>query len=190
MAVAPTIRRFKAGDRVADTYLVKRLLGEGGMSTVYLVRQKRWDIDLALKVPQPGVLADPENRHRITREAEAWTRLGLHPHIAYCCYVHPLDGVPLLAVEYVDGGNLGDWTAEGRCAVLKDGLDLAIQFCRGLEHADSRGMIHRDIKHENILLTSEGVLKITDFGIARFEAPGECKSTSVRARLTRQGTAG
>jgi WD40 repeat protein len=137
------------------------------MGVVYLAHHESWNLDVALKVPKQEILANPQHRHRITVEAEAWTELGLHPHIAYCYYVHPLDGILMLVIEYLNGGNLRDWITEGRCADLKAGLDLAIQFCHGLEHAHSRGMIHRDIKPENILLNADGMLKVTDFGIVR-----------------------
>jgi WD40 repeat protein len=137
------------------------------MGVVYLAHHESWNLDVVLKVPKQEILADPRLRHRITVEAEAWTELGLHPHIAYCYYVQPVEEIPVLVVEYLDGGNLRDWITEGKCADLKTGLDLAIQFCHGMEHAHSRGMIHRDIKPENILLSAEGMLKLTDFGIAR-----------------------
>src|SRR5437868_6146652 len=90
---------------------------------------------VVLKVPNDSILSDGENRHRITKEAEVWTDLGLHPHVAYCYYVHVLSNVPLVVIEYLDGGNLRDWIADGKCADIKAGLDLAIQFCHALEHA-------------------------------------------------------
>jgi serine/threonine protein kinase/WD40 repeat protein len=161
-----TVGRFAIGERVADTYEIRRQLGEGGMGVVYLARQLQWDQDVVLKVPQAELAADSVHRQRIVREAEAWTDLGLHPHIANCHYVHPVNDVLLLVVEHVDGGNLRDWIADGRCADLRVGLNLAIQFCHGLEHAHVKRLIHRDIKPENVLLTKDGTLKITDFGIA------------------------
>jgi len=136
------------------------------MGEVYLARQTQWDANIAVKVPKDEIVSDPENRRFISREAEAWTKLGLHPHIAYCYYAQQVDELLLLVVEYVDGGNLRSWIADGRCADLKTGLDLAIQFCHGLEHAHKQGLVHRDIKPENILLTNDGTLKVTDFGIA------------------------
>ena len=69
------------------------------MGTVYLARHEQWDLDIVLKVPNAETLADAENRHRIKREAEVWTDLGLHPHIAYCFYVLPLNDVPLIVIE-------------------------------------------------------------------------------------------
>jgi serine/threonine protein kinase/WD40 repeat protein len=205
---APTLAKpplssppFSEGSVVADTYEIKKLLGEGGMGAVYLAHHKGWDIDLALKVPKQEVVADPEFKRRIVTEAEAWTDLGMHPHIAYCYYVEPLGEVPLLVVEYLDGGNLRDWIAKGRCAELRPGLDLAIQFCHGLEHAHGHGLIHRDIKPENVLMTPDGTLKLTDFGIARVAAGGPAaagaepeafNAFALRAARTRagMGTAG
>jgi WD40 repeat protein/serine/threonine protein kinase len=140
------------------------------MGMVYLTRHERWQIDLALKVPHPELLADAEHSHRVVAEAEAWTALGMHPHIAYCFYVHPFQGVPLLVVEYVDGGNLRDAIQKGYGADVRRGLDLAIQLCHGLEHSHKHGLIHRDLKPENVLLASDGTLKITDFGIARVKS--------------------
>jgi WD40 repeat protein len=167
--LSPTLSTptFSQGDRIANTFVIQRALGEGGMGVVYLAHHESWNLDVVLKVPKQEILADPQHRHRISVEAEAWTDLGLHPHIAYCYYVQPMEEIPVLVIEYLDGGNLRDWITEGKCADLKTGLDLAIQFCHGLEHAHSRGMIHRDIKPENILLSADGMLKLTDFGIAR-----------------------
>jgi len=180
---------FSPGTRVGESFVVRSRLGEGGMSTVYLAHHEEWDLEVALKVPKPEILADRENFHRITSEAEFWTDLGLHPHIAYFYYVHPLGDVPLLVIEYLDGGNLRDWIAEGKCAELSTGLDLAIQFCHALEHAHGKGLVHRDIKPENVLLAQDGTLKLTDFGIAR--AVGESTGMPpVQVRLPHGGTVG
>lgn len=167
---APVAAAFvpDADHKIAGTFPVKNVLGSGSMGTVYLVQHPSWDTEVALKVPKAELIADAENRHRITVEAEAWTELGLHPHIAYCYYVQTLNGVLLMVVEYVDGGNLAEWIGKhGQSAELKTKLDLAIQFCHALEHAHGKGLIHRDIKPSNVLLTKDGQLKLTDFGIAR-----------------------
>jgi WD40 repeat protein/serine/threonine protein kinase len=158
---------FEPGELVADTYRIRHRIGGGGMGTVYLAEHLRWNLDIVLKAPNAEVLADAVHRRRLRTEAEAWTDLGLHPNIAYCYYVHPIQHVPVIAIEYLDGGDLRSWIAERRCADLRIGLDLAIQCCHGLEHAHARGLIHRDVKPENILLTADGLLKITDFGIVR-----------------------
>lgn len=172
VAAAPSFNADAASE-VAGTFLVKKVLGSGSMGTVYLVQHPSWNTEVALKVPKAELIADAENRHRITVEAEAWTQLGLHPHIAYCYYVQSLNGVLLMVVEYVDGGDLAQWIAQhGQATPLRAKLDLAIQFCHGLEHAHARGLIHRDIKPANVLLSKEGQLKLTDFGIAQVSAAG------------------
>jgi len=170
--------RIKPGDVVAGNLEIKRPLGRGGMGEVWLARQTQWGTEVAVKIPSDEILADVENRHRVAREAEAWTDLGLHPNIAYCHYAQPLEELLLLVIEYVDGGNLRDWIADGRCADLKTGLNLAIQFCHGLERAHSRGLVHRDIKPENVLLTKDGTVKVTDFGIVRKAGVGEEKGAA------------
>jgi WD40 repeat protein len=164
--IAKTGPRFEPNMEVAGNLQIKTLLGSGGMGEVYLARQIQWEADIAVKVPNSEIVSDAETRRFIVGEAEAWTKLGLHPHIAYCYYVQQVNELLLLVVEYVDGGNLRAWIADGRCADLRTGLDLAIQFCHGLGHAHKQGLVHRDIKPENILLTQDGTLKITDFGIA------------------------
>jgi serine/threonine protein kinase/WD40 repeat protein len=165
---APASVTPDAQKRIAGTFPVKRVLGSGSMGTVYLVQHPSWNTEVALKVPKAELIADVENRHRITAEAEAWTELGLHPHITYCYYVQSLDGVLVMVVEYVDGGNLAEWIAQhGQATALRTKLDLAIQFCHGLEHAHARGLIHRDVKPANVLLSKDGQLKLTDFGIAQ-----------------------
>src|SRR5262249_706218 len=119
---------------------------------------------------------DPENRHRITREAAVWTDLGLHPHIAYCHYVQPVNDIPMMVIEYLAGGNFREWITNGKCSVLNVGLDLSIQVCHALETAHAKGLVHRDIKPENVLLAIDGTLKLTDFGIARATGLGELKA--------------
>ncbi len=144
-----------------------RVITSGGMGTVYITNHRNWKVKVAIKSPNEEMLAHPSLFQRVIKEAEAWTELGLHPNIAYCYFVRNIGEIPHIFVEYVDGGNLREWIEEGRCSDLKTGLDLAIQFCHGMAHAHNKGMIHRDIKPGNILMTKDGTLKVTDFGIAR-----------------------
>ena len=157
---------WKPGEKILGLYRVEDVL-EGGMGRVYIAHHKNWNIKLAIKSPNEMMLSDRNNFARVLREANSWTELGLHPNIAYCYYVRSIEDVPHIFVEYVDGGNLRQWIAEGKCIDYRVSLDLAIQFCHGMEHAHSKGMIHRDIKPENVLMTQDGVLKITDFGLVR-----------------------
>jgi hypothetical protein len=159
-----TLPVWKPGDEILGLYRVEDVL-EGGMGRVYIAHHKGWNVNLAIKSPNEMMLSDRNNFARILREADSWTELGLHPNIAYCYYVRSIEDVPHIFVEYVDGGNLRQWIAEGKCIDYRVSLDLAIQFCHGMEHAHSKGMIHRDIKPKNVLMTKEGQLKVTDFGL-------------------------
>ena len=97
-----------------------------------------------MKVPKAEALANPRTLPDLEHEAEDWTGLGLHPFIAYCYHVHPLEGVPFLVVEYVSGGTLRGRI--GNSEALNDfrgNLDLAIELCHALEHAHGKGIIHR-----------------------------------------------
>src|SRR5204863_3896399 len=105
--------------------------------------------------------------------AETWVKLGLHPHTVTCYYVRRLGGIPWVFAEYVAGGSLHEWIrtrrlyAGGAAEALERILDIAIQFAWGLQHAHEEGLVHRDVKPGNVLLTPEGVAKVTDFGMAR-----------------------
>ncbi|MEM4407522.1 MAG: protein kinase [Candidatus Caldarchaeum sp.] len=159
------VKVWKKGDVILNTYRVLDVK-MGGMGYVYIAEHLGWKVKMAIKCPNEAVLSNRSHFSRVLREADAWIGLGLHPNIAFCYYIRQIEGVPNIFIEYVDGGSLRDWIAEGRSKDLRVGLDLAIQFCHGMNYAHKRGMIHRDIKPENILLTRDGLVKITDFGIA------------------------
>jgi WD40 repeat protein/serine/threonine protein kinase len=154
-------------------YEVIGLAGKGGMGTVYRVRHCVWGIDLAVKCPQPEVLALAGGADAFEREAETWVNLGLHPHVASCYYVRRIEGVPHVFAEFVEGGSLADWIRAGRLSAggpeqsLNRILDIAIQFAWGLQHAHEAGLVHQDVKPHNVLMTPEGVAKVTDFGLAK-----------------------
>jgi len=161
---APSCPVHEAGAVIAERYEVERRF-EGGMGYVYITLDRSQNLRFAIKQPKAWMLAEPALLARVAREADAWTGLGMHPHIAYCYFVRTLDGVPHLFVEYVDGGNLREWIAAGRCIDYRASLDLAIQCCQGMERAHGWGMVHRDLKPENILVSRDGQAKITDFGL-------------------------
>ena len=161
-----TVPVFQIGDVILDTYEVKDVKS-GGMGNVYIVEDLKDKQMLAVKAPNQMMLSHPDFFARVLREADAWIDLGVHPHIAFCYFIQKIEDIPHIFIEYVDGGNLEEWISDLRCDDLKISLDMAIQFCHGMEHAHQHGLIHRDIKPKNILVTKEGLLKITDFGIAR-----------------------
>ena len=168
---------WKPGDVILDLYEVREVFTSGGRGLVYRVRHRGWNMDLAVKCPRPEFFQSEQDKADFEQEAETWVKLGLHPHLVTCHYVRRLDGIPRVFAEYVAGGSLAEWIrsrqlyAGGPTPALERILDVAIQFAWGLQHAHEQGLVHRDVKPGNVLLTSEGIAKVTDFGMARRAAP-------------------
>jgi WD40 repeat protein/serine/threonine protein kinase len=162
---------WNAGDVILDLYEVKGELGKGGMGVVYRVHHRQWNIDLAVKTPLPEALQKAGSLENFLREAQAWVDLGLHPHIVTCYYVRRLGEMPRVFAECIEGGSLKDWMEDGRLYAggeqdaLKRILDCAIQFAWGLGYAHEKGLVHQDVKPANALMTPDGMLKVTDFGL-------------------------
>jgi WD40 repeat protein/serine/threonine protein kinase len=164
---------WKPGDVIIDLYEVREVFTSGGMGLVYRVRHRGWNVDLAVKCPRPEYFHQEQDKENFEREAETWVKLGLHPHTVACYYVRRLGGIPRVFAEYVEGGSLQEWIRTRRLygggprRALERILDIAIQFTWGLQHAHEQGLVHRDVKPGNVLLTAAGVAKVTDFGMAR-----------------------
>ena len=164
------------GDALLNTYTVESDAIEGGMGSVWRVHHKGWNVDLAMKRPQPKCFADENAKLRFVHECEAWINLGLHPNIVSCYYVREISGTPTIFSEWMDGGSLEDainkgTLYEGSAAEQQERiLDIAIQFARGLHYAHDAGLIHQDVKPDNLLLTKEGDAKVADFGLAQARA--------------------
>ena len=188
-AAAP---EWRPGDVVLGLYEVVGILGQGGMGRVYRVRHRGWGLDLALKVPLARALDAAGGADHFEHEAEAWVQLGLHPHVVACHYVRRLEGLPLVFAEYADGGSLHEAIRGGRLARVEAILDLAIQFAWGLHHAHEQGLVHRDVKPANVMLTSEGLAKVTDFGLARARSVAVTSPTTgeVAGTITVEGGGG
>jgi serine/threonine protein kinase len=182
---------LKKGDLLLDVYRVEAdPIATGGMGKIWRVRHTGWDIDLALKRPYPKLFKNENQKANFINECEAWINLGLHPHIVSCYYVREIEGVPSIFSEWMDGGSLHDWIypqgpgneprlyAGGPLASLERILDISIQVARGLGYVHERvdengnplGLIHQDVKPDNLLLTLSGTVKVADFGIARARA--------------------
>jgi len=174
--ILPTAE-LNPGDVLLDLYEVKSLLGQGAMGSVHLVRHRGWQIDLAVKSPRPEILAQAGGAESFEKEAETWVNLGLHPHTVSCYYVRRIDEQPRVFAEYVEGGSLAEWIADGRLygggpeKALARILDVAVQFAWGLHYAHEQGLVHQDVKPANVMMTPEGVAKVTDFGLARGRPP-------------------
>lgn len=145
---------------------------EGGFGRVYKVWHRSWNRHIAVKTPKLGLFVTPEQKNAFIKECQTWINLGLHPHIASCHYVRELGGVPRVFSEYADNGTLSEWINSGKLyegdakTILGRILDVAIQFAWGLHHAHESGVIHQDVKPLNALMWKDGILKVSDFGIA------------------------
>ena len=164
---------WKPGDIILDLYEVREVFTSGGRGLVYRVRHRGWNMDLAVKCPRPEFFQSEQDKADFEQEAETWVKLGLHPHLVVCHYIRRLNGIPRVFAEYVAGGSLAEWIrsrqlyAGGPTRALERILDIAIQFAWGLQHAHEQGLVHRDVKPGNVLMTSEGIAKVTDFGMAQ-----------------------
>jgi serine/threonine protein kinase len=161
------IRYFMAlgpGRRLGH-YDILAPLGAGGMGVVYRARDLKFNRDVALKVLPPHRRFDANRRARFTREAQA-AAATKHPNIAVIYDIDESDGVVLIAMELVEGEPLSDVLDRGGLP-LDRALDIALDVARGLASAHDRGVLHRDMKPANIVLTRDGHPKIIDFGIAK-----------------------
>lgn len=165
---------IRRGDTLAEIYQVLSDAHKGGMGAVWKVTRREWpDISLAMKRPKPDFFQTEKQKADFIRECENWINLGLHPNIVTCYYVSEIDGVPTIFSEWMENGSLEEHIREGSLydgtkeAVRERLLDIAIQFARGLHFAHLNGLVHQDVKPDNLLLTREWDAKVSDFGIAR-----------------------
>jgi eukaryotic-like serine/threonine-protein kinase len=164
--------------RIDGRYTIERPLGSGGMAEVFLARDGVLDRDVALKVLRSQYAGDEEFYERFRREATSAAGLS-HPNIVqvYDRGEAP-DGTCYIAMEYVSGGTLKEWLDERGPMEPERALAVAGQVAEALWAAHERGVIHRDIKPQNILITGMGHLKVTDFGIARAASAATISATN------------
>jgi class 3 adenylate cyclase/predicted Ser/Thr protein kinase/tetratricopeptide (TPR) repeat protein len=154
--------------RIVSHYKILEKLGEGGMGKVFLAEDTKLERKVALKFLPAGMTSNKEARKRFQREAKAAAALN-HPNIVTIYEIDEFEGQIYIAMEYVEGGTL-DETALS--LLLNDVIEVALQVCEGLEDAHGAGIIHRDIKLENILLDRNNRVKILDFGLAKLKEGG------------------
>jgi serine/threonine-protein kinase len=169
-----TLRRA-TGNRL----VVERRLGAGGMAGVFLARHAVLDTPLAIKVLHPHLAREPEMRTRFRREAEAAARLR-HPHVCPILDYGWGPGVEYLVMPFLGGGSLADTMAGRRTLPAERAAAVTAQAAQGLDYAHRQGVVHRDVKPDNVLFDEEGHAMVTDFGIA---------SATFHARLTATGRA-
>ena len=159
---------WRPGDVVLGLYEVTGVLGEGGMGRVYRVRHRGWGLDLAVKAPLPAVLEAAGGRRALRARGGDLGQPRPAP---------PRRDLPLRAPRGRPPARLRGVrrraaacttpSAGGRLDSVEAVLDVAIQFAWGLHHAHEQGLVHRDVKPANVMLTADGLAKVTDFGLAR-----------------------
>ena len=155
------------GKVLLEDFVVKRHLGRGGMGDVHLVRSRSSGNPFAVKRILPKWIQNEDRRHKFLAELRTWIELPEHPNLAACRFFRTADGETLLFAEYVAGGSLEEWIRAAKLAGLEQILDVAIQFAWGLEAAHQRGLVHQDVKPLNVLMTPQGVPKVTDFRLGQ-----------------------
>src|SRR5262245_45841612 len=156
--------RLESGSSLKH-YRITSLIGRGGMGEVYAADDTRLGRKVAIKL-LPGSLAhDPERLKRFTQEAKAASALN-HPSILTIYDVDEVDGHPFLVSEFIDGQTLRDRLRRGGLT-LRESLDIAGQVANALAAAHAAGIVHRDVKPENIMLREDGLAKLLDFGLAK-----------------------
>lgn len=160
--VAPVPRRLGGYDLI-------RPLGQGGMGTVYLARQVSLDRPVALKVMHRHLAGDPDLVARFLREAVAAARL-VHPNVVQVYDVGEQDGAPFYSMEYVEGTSLAQLVHRDGPLPPETAASHVLQAARGLKYAHEHGLVHRDVKPDNLLLDVHGVVKVADLGLVKLPA--------------------
>ncbi len=150
-------------------YRIAELIGRGGMGTVYRALDNKLGRQVAIKVLNPELTADPDRRTRFLQEARAAAALT-HPAVAQVYDIDEVDGTMFIAMEFVDGRTVRLLIESGELD-LAAAIEIALQTVDGLARAHDLGIIHRDIKPDNIMVTKDGRAKILDFGLAKLLDP-------------------
>jgi len=175
------------GEHLAHYRLMDKI-GEGGMGVVYKAWDTRLDRVVALKLLSSNILGNDQSRARLLREARIASSLN-HPYIATIYGLEHVDGQHIIAMEYVKGLTLKERLQNGPIE-LREALDLSMAIADALGEAHAGGVVHRDIKPDNIILTPRGYPKVMDFGLAKIVQPRSDRSdTSAPTQLTVEGTA-
>jgi serine/threonine protein kinase len=154
------------GEVVADRYELEELVGTGGMSSVFKARDRLLERPVALKILHEHYVRDADYVERFRREARAVAQLA-HPNIVTVIDRGEEGGRQFIVFEYVEGENLKQVVTRTGPLPVREAVDLALQIARALGYAHHRGIVHRDVKPQNVILNEDGRAKVTDFGIAR-----------------------
>jgi eukaryotic-like serine/threonine-protein kinase len=179
------MERWRPGTRFAH-YTIVSPLGAGGMGEVYRARDEQLDRDVAVKVLPASTFDDPAARARLLREARAAAALN-HPNVCTVYQVGEANGQTFIAMELVEGETLSARLGSGPVP-LDDVVRYGRQLADALVHAHDRGVIHRDLKSQNVIVTPDGRVKVLDFGLAKRSADSDVAATHLHLSLTQPGT--
>jgi len=154
------------GTVLGERYELKEKVGEGGMADVYTAHCRILDRIVAVKILKEEFSQDKSFVNKFRTEALAAARLS-HPNIVNIFDVGQEDDTHYIVMEYIEGQTLQSIISQQAPLPVKKAVDIAIMICQGIQHAHERGIIHRDIKPHNILITAQGTVKVADFGIAQ-----------------------
>ncbi len=155
------------GKRIDGRYEIREIIGVGGMAVVYKAYDNIDDRIVAVKILKEEFLANEEFRRRFKNESKAIAVLS-HPNIVKVFDVSFGDRLQYIVMEYVEGITLKEYIEQQQVINCKEVVHFTTQILRALQHAHDKGIVHRDIKPQNIILLQNGNIKVTDFGIARF----------------------
>lgn len=164
------------GKRLDGRYEIKEVIGVGGMAYVYKAYDSIDDRTVAVKILRDEYLANEEFTRRFKNESKAIAILS-HPNIVKVYDVSFGERLQYIVMEYIDGITLKEYIEQQQDIKWKEAVHFTVQILRALQHAHDKGIVHRDIKPQNIMLLPDGTIKVTDFGIARFYR-NEIRATS------------
>lgn len=163
------------GTFLDDRYEILEVIGTGGMAVVYKAMCHRLNRYVAVKILRDELAQDEEFRARFQTEAQAVAMLS-HPNIVSVYDVSHTEDVEYIVMELIEGVTLMQYMKKKGALGWKEALHFAVQISKALEHAHEKGIVHRDIKPQNIMILKDGTIKVADFGIAALESAQEKKS--------------
>lgn len=164
---SPSSGDWTPGALLLDDYRIERILGRGGMGEVALVRSASMQRFYAVKRILPKWMSRSKNRRMFLQELLTWSDLPDHPNLTAFRFCRTVGDELLIFTDYIGGGSLKQWISTNRISSLEPLLHIAIQIAWGLHVAHESGVLHQDIKPDNILMDTDGTPRITDFGLAR-----------------------
>ena len=164
-------KNWQVGDVFLDLYQVLEIIGDSTVATLYKVRHLGWNTELLVQVPQPKIVQQIGGPENFEAQVKVWVDLGMHPHLVTCYYVRSLERTCLVFTEFVLGWTLHDAIKQGHlyqepsAQNLQRILDIAIQSAWGLHYLHENGAIHQDVCPANLLLSADGLVKLTNLGM-------------------------